>query len=221
MNFEHTYLRHHGVTVVLDVGANVGQTGKVLRKNGYEGRIVSFEPIAECHARLAAAAAEDPLWETFHTALGDRSGPARIGVSENLVSSSIREATDALVDIHTPIRYARHEDIPLARLDSLLDDILRPGDVTHLKIDTQGFERQVIEGAGPGLSRIGSVRMEVAVGEVYKGEMILPEAIDLMSGLGYVLIDAWPAWRHPRTDEVLHFDLLFRRRDVAPMVLRA
>jgi len=54
--------------------------------------------------------------------------------------------------------------------------------------------------------------MEVAVSEVYKGEMILPEVITMMSDLGYVVIDGWPAWRHPQTGEALHFDLLLRRR---------
>ena len=80
-------------------------------------------------------------------------------------------------------------------------------------LGTQGFERDVVEGATGVLHRIGSVRMEVAVSEVYTGEMLVPEAITMMDGLGYVLIEAWPAWRHPETGEVLHFDLLFRRRE--------
>lgn len=211
MKFELSQLETRAVTLFLDVGANIGQTGVMLRRNGYRGRIASFEPIAECHARLAATAAPDPLWDTYHTAIGSENGRARIGVSENFVSSSLREATDELIAIYNPIRYTRHEEIPLARLDSLFDSIARPDDVVYLKIDTQGFERDVILGAAGVLHRIGAVRMEVAVSEVYKGEMVVPEAITMMRDLGYVLIDAWPAWRHPDTDEVLHFDLLFRR----------
>ena len=184
----------------------------MLREKGYEGRIVSFEPIEQCHRRLAAAAAKDPQWEAHHGAIGNTDGTARIGVSQNLVSSSLREATDELIAIYEPIRYTREEEVPLSRLDSLFEGIVRDDDVVHLKIDTQGFEREVIEGAQDSLARIGSVRMEVAVSEVYRGEMVVPEAITMMADLGYVLIEAWPAWRHPETNEALHFDLMFRRK---------
>jgi len=212
MDAEIAFLDKHDVSLFLDVGANTGQTGQTLRKAGYRGRIASFEPIGACYQKLAAAAARDPLWQVRHTGVGATDGRARIGVSENLVSSSILAATDALIAIHDPVRYTRHEEIALTRLDTVFDGIAGPDDIVHLKIDTQGFERFVIEGATGVLERIGSVRMEVAVSEVYKGEIILPEAITMMSDLGYVVIDSWPAWRHPQTGEVLHFDLLLRRR---------
>ncbi len=163
---------------------------------------------------LAREAAEDPDWDAVHSALGAEDGTARIGVSENFVSSSILEATSALIEIHEPIRYSRYEEVPIARLDSLFNNLLGSDETAHLKIDTQGFERFVIEGAAGVLDRIRSIRAEVAVSEVYKGEMVLPDAITFMAERGYVLVDAWPAWRHPETDEVLHFDLLFRQ-DIA------
>lgn len=208
---ETDFLIKRGVTLFLDVGANIGQTGRLIRRQGYEGRIVSFEPIAECFAKLEAATKADPLWDAYHTALGAENGSVEIGVSENYVSSSIREATEELISIYEPIRYARHETIKVARLDSLFDNIASHGDKIHLKIDTQGFERDVVAGAEKVLPLIDTVRMEVAVSEVYRGEMLVPEAILKMRDLGYVLIETWPAWRHPETGEVLQFDLLFRR----------
>ncbi|MFY2822408.1 FkbM family methyltransferase [Ruegeria sp. MALMAid1280] len=213
MDQEVDFLKKYGVTVFLDVGANVGQTGISLRKEGYEGRIISFEPIRHCYDQMEAAAASDPLWDTRHSAVGAEDGTASIGVSENFVSSSILDATEDLIAIYEPIRYTRQEEVPLTRLDSCLPELVPEEDdaVIHLKIDTQGFERFVIDGALDALHRINTIRMEVAVSVVYSGEMIVPEAIQRMTELGYVLIDAWPAWRHPETDEVMHFDLLFRR----------
>jgi hypothetical protein len=138
-----------------------------------------------------------------------------MGRSENRVSSSIREATEQLIQIHNPVRYVDRVQVQVARLDSILDDIASPTDVVHLKIDTQGFERDVILGAEAVLNRIDSVRMEVAISEVYVGEMVVPEAITMMTERGFVLIEAWPAWRHPANGEVLHFDLLFRRGTIS------
>lgn len=215
MDAELAYLNKVGVTLFLDVGANIGQTGEMMRGAGFKGRIISFEPLPACFAQLDEKAAKDPLWTAHNTAIGTEDGTAEIGVSENFVSSSLLEATDRLIEIHAPVAYTHHETVKISRIDTMLAAIAKADDVIHLKIDTQGFEQQVVEGAVGVLDRIGSVRMEVAVREVYKGEMIVPDAITMMTKLGYVLIDGWPAWRDPKTKEVLHFDLMFRREDQA------
>lgn len=212
---EVAFLKRRNVSLFLDVGANIGQTGRRLHKAGWQGRICSFEPIPECFAKLKEVSDGHPHWQSLNYALGDVSGPSRIGVSENRVSSSIRPATEALLAIHPPIRYVRHADITVVRLDEIFGDLASAEDVTHLKIDTQGFEREVINGAEGVLDRIGSVRMEIAVSEVYAGEITLPDAVTMMSERGFVLIEAWPAWRNPLNGEVLHFDLLFRREESA------
>ena len=94
MKTEEQLLRSLGTTLYLDVGANVGQTGRRLRKAGYTGRIVSFEPLAQCFTALSQATQGDPGWQAFHMALGNRSERAEIGVSQNLQSSSILPVTD-------------------------------------------------------------------------------------------------------------------------------
>lgn len=209
------WMARRGITLVVDAGANIGQTGRDLRRNGWRGPIHSFEPIASCFAQLREASAQDPLWVVYNTALGDQAGTAEIGISQNLVSSSLRPALPELIKIHEPVRYVSHSAVKVARLDAILSSVLTPDDRAYLKIDTQGFEREVIAGSAGVLDQIDSVQMEIAVTEVYEGEMLMPEAITLMHGLGYVLVEAWPAWRHPTVGEVLHFDLLFRRGQMA------
>jgi len=208
------FLKRHPAAVYLDVGANRGQSGEKLRRAGYSGRILSFEPISECYADLEKHAADDPLWETFHTAIGAETGTVQIGISENFVSSSILDASEEIIDVLDSIRYTQFEDVPVVRLDELLPGLVDPDQSTHLKIDTQGFERFVIEGAAGVMNQINSINAEVAVVEGYKGEMQVPEAIEMMAKLGFILVDAWSAWRHPETGDVLNFDLIFRRRDV-------
>ncbi|MFT0862414.1 FkbM family methyltransferase [Ancylobacter sp. G4_0304] len=212
---EGAFLKRRGVTLYLDVGASRGQSGQFVRRAGYAGRICSFEPIPESFGKLSAIAATDPLWEVVNCAIGEREGKADIGISAHVGASSLREATDTLIAIYEPIRFIAHASVDIHRLDGLFDRFARPDDVVHLKVDTQGYERNVIEGAAGVLDRIDSMRLEVAVSEVYAGEMVLPEAISMMTERGFLLIDAWPAWRHPDTDEVLHFDLLFRRGTLA------
>src|SRR5258708_39170792 len=63
-------LDHHAVRQAFDVGANVGQYGMFMRKNGYRGRLVSFEPLSGALPLPRRRAAADPGWPV---------GPRRLG----------------------------------------------------------------------------------------------------------------------------------------------
>src|SRR5262249_39212648 len=71
------------VDLVLDVGANVGQFGAQLREYGYTGEILSFEPLEEVFATLAANVAADPKWTARKLALGVERGRTEVNVSED------------------------------------------------------------------------------------------------------------------------------------------
>src|SRR6266487_3917241 len=73
-------LVRYGISSAIDVGANKGQYATELREYGFTGPIVSFEPLAGAHTALAAAAADDPLWTTHQTALGDTVGQVQLNV---------------------------------------------------------------------------------------------------------------------------------------------
>src|SRR5450830_683787 len=64
------FLREHRVGVLIDGGANTGQWEMAIRGNGYRGRIISFEPVAEPFAALSDTSASDPLWRCVQAALG-------------------------------------------------------------------------------------------------------------------------------------------------------
>ena len=60
------------VDCVFDVGANRGQYAFTLRKKaGFNGRIISFEPIPELASAICHQSERDPLWTVEEIAGGE------------------------------------------------------------------------------------------------------------------------------------------------------
>jgi FkbM family methyltransferase len=119
-------LKAHGIDLVLDVGANTGQFASSLRAIGYNGRIVSFEPLSSAHARLSAAAKGASTWIVHERcAIGDRDGETEINVAGNSVSSSVLAMTDKHATAAPGSAYVGRESVQMVRLDSITRPYLR------------------------------------------------------------------------------------------------
>jgi FkbM family methyltransferase len=79
------------VDLVVDVGANIGQYGRLLRDWGYDGRILSFEPMRDEYAVLSRVADADGWWETVRSA---DDGELAIHVTGNSLSRLSPGLTD-------------------------------------------------------------------------------------------------------------------------------
>jgi FkbM family methyltransferase len=198
------------IDVVMDVGANVGQFGKALRESGYRGRIVSFEPIASAFQALKKTAQGDSKWETNHCGLGAAAGVARLNVSELTVFSSILDSTSA-GSLHDKRMSVDHvEESAIRTLDEVAAGI--EGTIL-LKVDTQGYERQVIEGGRQILPRLAGIMLELPVIHTYEGVWQFHEAVKFMDDAGFVPAQITPVGYHT-VDKVsaVEFDCLFRPR---------
>ena len=141
-------LRSQGTDLVLDVGANAGQFGMALREIGYAGRIVSFEPLAAAREQLLAASAGDPQWQVAERcAIGEEDAELDIHVAGNSVSSSVLPMLDAHLRTAPESRYVATERVALRRLDSVAPSYIDGSRAALLKIDTQGYEDRVLDGA--------------------------------------------------------------------------
>lgn len=181
-----TIFRHHGVTLVFDVGGHKGEYAGYLRRAGYDGRIVSFEPQSAAHAALSEQAADDPNWTVApRTALGDRDGTITLNLSAETDMSSALPLADAAMAFTPSSRMVASEEAPVCRLASVFEDHARPDDVVFVKVDTQGFERPVVEGADPVMDRIAGWQLEMSIVEIYEGEPDWRAMVDAMAARGY------------------------------------
>lgn len=122
-------IAHLGITVVLDVGANLGQYARRLRRAGYAGRIVSFEPLSSAHSALMEASAHDRLWDlASRMALGDSDTPLAINVSAESDMSSPLDFTAEMAQLLDSSAYVGRETVSQARLDAVFAKFVRPDD---------------------------------------------------------------------------------------------
>lgn len=199
------------VDVVVDVGANTGQYGAVLRRHGYRGRLLSLEPMSREFAQLRAAAAADCRWEAWRCAAGAEPGEITINVAGNSVSSSALPMLDAHADAAPRSVYVGTDTAPVDRLDALLADRWVRWRHPFLKVDTQGLEREVLSGAGEDLRQFVGVEMEMSLTPLYEGQMLLPEALETLDKAGFRLAGLHPAFVDQRSGETYQVDGVFLR----------
>ena len=177
-------LADHGVGLVLDVGANVGAYGAALRRFGYRGKIVSFEPVGAAFGPLAARAAADGNWEAHQVALGATSSQMRINVASNLASSSLLPMREEHRRLAPDVSYVTTEAVRVSRLDDLVDEVVGP---TLLKLDVQGFEDRVLAGAPAVLDRVVVIECELCVVPLYEGQQPLVDMLGTLRRHGFEL----------------------------------
>jgi FkbM family methyltransferase len=204
-------MQHFGVDLVLDVGARTGEYVQTLRLHGYNGRAVSFEPLASFFAELRYNAAMDPHWETVNCALGERDGLATVNVAGNGDSSSLYDMLPAHLAAAPHSAYVRTEQVEMRRLGSVLDEYRGNAACVYMKIDVQGAEREVLAGAEAVLPQIAGVQLEMSLVPLYDGQMLMRGLLDFMTRNDFTLMSIEPGFTDPKTGQLLQIDGVFFR----------
>ncbi len=185
----------------------------MLRGIGYTGPIVSFEPLSSAHRKLTVAAAGDSNWIVApRAALGSAKGSIQINVSGNSVSSSVLPMKEAHLAAAPESRYVATENVALERLDELLPSVFKGVGALILKMDTQGYEEQVLKGAEEILSRVVAIQMEISLIPLYQDAPTLVHIVTAMRALGFHLFQIVPGFRDVTTGQLLQLDGIFVRQ---------
>lgn len=208
-----SFLALHKINCVIDVGAHYGEYGQLLRDIGFRGRIASFEPTAEAFRLLAVQASNDKNWLTFNLALGAETGELEINVTRNSVFNSFLRQTE-----FSHARFPEETDVTATErvkveiVDNVLGDcvsgLAEPR--IYLKLDTQGYDLEVIKGANEAIRQIIALQSEVSVQSLYVGMPSMIEALSAFRDLGFVVTGLYPVTRNPDLS-VIEFDCVLCR----------
>lgn len=189
--------------VIFDVGANTGQTIKRFKSILPKSEIHAFEPSPTTFEQLRATAAKYPNVHLNNLGVGRRKGSLKL--QENIhsdLSSFLPPDKDCWGSIE------RQTIVPI----TTIDDYCRETDIRSinlLKTDTQGFDRDVLDGATMmiGAKKIELILTEVTFCKLYEGQPLAPEFIRHILDLGYRLVGLYDyGYRH---DAVGWCDALF------------
>ncbi|BCU76154.1 FkbM family methyltransferase [Luteolibacter sp. LG18] len=213
-NFERlvSLLDHHRITVVFDIGANVGQYAEKLRAAGFRGRIVSFEPLSENHRTLETLAAKDSKWTIApRMAVGAEAGEVSINVSQNNDMSSILPVADPMLEALPKSRIVTTETVQVKTVDSLFNEFVEAGDKVFVKVDTQGFEMPVLEGSTGTIAanRIAGWQLELSMIPLYQGESTFDDITAWLKAKGYETHFIIPGYFSKKLMRQLQIDSIF------------
>jgi len=201
---------------VIDAGANRGQFALFATRRFPQAMMLCFEPLAAPRRKLERVINQTSQVSVFDTALGARNEPAEFHVSIADDSSSL-----------LPIGHRQRDAFPgteerttiLVHVQRL-DEVVTPADLTApvlLKIDVQGGELGVLQGAASVLGCIDAVLVEASFVELYAGQSLVDEVWRFLTLEGFTCRGVWSVAYGPG-HECLQGDFLFAREGFEPLV---
>jgi FkbM family methyltransferase len=202
------------ITAIIDVGANSGQFAQGMLRQGFAGTIHSLEPQSAVHARMQAHARRHPTWRVAERcAVGDQEGELVLNISRNTYSSSLLGNTALNQRAAPATAYVGQETVRVRRLDEWAH-AAGVGGRLLLKIDTQGYELKVLQGASGIMGDIHAVLVECALVPLYEGQPLLAAMVAFLETAGFTVVDILPGLRDPNNGRFLGLDLLAQRRRI-------
>jgi FkbM family methyltransferase len=214
-----TLLEKYQIDVVIDVGANEGQYASDLRRFGYQGKIISFEPLSSAFEVLKNAAASDPNWVVYNLALGTENTNKPIFVSDNSQFTSFLKSNDWCEREYGSVSVGeREETVTIRRLDEVLAETLENLDRAriYLKLDTQGYDLEVFKGLGKMHERIVALQSEVSVTPIYQNMPHLTDSILFYEQAGFEVAGMYPVNTEQSGLRIIEFDCVMVSSKHAP-----
>ena len=202
-------LQRHGVDVLLDVGADAGRFATLLRATGYRGRIVSVEPLDAAYAELSLASAVDPAWTAVQAALAATPGPLDMHVTaDSRCSSVLTPAAIVALPGGVPVSTAT---VSSRTLDELCDEHVGATEHLAVKLDAQGYEREILAGGAVALVRARVLELEMALVATYDGAALVQDLLPALTAHGFAVVSIEPGHRDRTTGQVYDVDVLMER----------
>ncbi len=187
------------IQCVLDVGANIGGYRNFLREDvGYQGLIISFEPIPKYVEVLRKLAETDSQWFIYDFALGNENSDKEMNYMKKGNFSSFLEPDQTKVFIaYNANTVESKEKVVIKKLDSIINILKEEHLINniYLKMDTQGYDLEVVKGSENTLPQVLALQTEMSLKNIYQNMPSFMESYEVLSQKGYEITGMFPIFR--------------------------
>lgn len=204
------WLETLGIRTVLDVGAHTGETAERLHELFPQATVLSFEPLRDSFETMQRKLGDRPYQRCFNLALGAEPGEQEIHRSAFAQSSSLLKMSELHKQAYPFSAGSSRELIRTDTLDAVAARIPLEAEI-FLKIDTQGFEKNVLLGGEQTLRRVRIIVVELSFSELYEGQPRFPEMYAFLTERGFEYRGSWDQFQNPKDGAPLQQDAIFMR----------
>ena len=206
------YLNHNNISIVLDVGANTGQYALSLRRFGYNKKIISFEPQLKEYKKILKNSSNDRNWFIHERiALGEKKKNQKIYNSKNSVSSSLKKINPIHTNADPKSKIIGTEIVKVKKLDDIFNNYYKKNKNILLKIDTQGYEYEVLKGSIKALKHINLIQVELSLINLYKNQVNWLEVLNFLEKKNFRVIKFFDGFKNKKNNEFLQIDCLLKK----------
>ncbi|MEI7801606.1 MAG: FkbM family methyltransferase [Bacteroidota bacterium] len=205
---KYNWLKNKNIKTIIDVGANDGGFIRRFRSVFPEAMIYAYEAMPDPYKRLNIKLQADKRLKTYNVALSNYKGEVDFYVSSNEGSSSLLQMEE-IHKINFP-GSAKNTQIKVKcdLLDNFLTEINFESNVL-MKLDVQGAERLVLEGATKTIELIDVIYCEVNFQELYKDAVLITDLILLLKKYNFNLAGIENIYQSVIDGSFTHGDAIF------------
>ena len=193
---------------ILDIGAYRGMFSKCAHYVFPDAKIYAFEPLKDCFEELNLLKKSNPNLECFNVAVGEKSSETFIHKSSYDASSSILKMDVSHKQAFPDSADEQLVKIQVESLDTLLAETILMAPLL-MKIDVQGYEKYVLDGASETLKQTDYIICEMSFSHLYNGQALFHDIYMRLVNAGFRFYGHLAELQHPTTAEVLQIDGLF------------
>lgn len=206
------YLASLKINTLIDVGASHGNFIELVRGIHPSCAVVAFEPLPKPFTVLMNKFPNDQSVKLYNIAIGNKIGEIQFYENDYSFSSSVLRLGDRHIE---EFPYAKSVSSKLVQIDCL-DNVIEKGQVQGpilLKIDVQGLEKEVIEGAIKILSLVDYLLIEVSFEKLYEGQSLFEEINQTLNSLGLFYNGSYGQLYSSTNGKILQADAFYTRRN--------
>lgn len=201
------FLKLNRISLVIDVGASIGNFAAGLIDNGYSGKIISLEPLVESYNLLKKRSAIYPKWITERLAVTEIEGMVDFYISENMVSSSTRLILNTHLEEAPESRVTNKISVKSTTIDAIFENYVSAQDRIFLKLDTQGNELEILNSIIKN-RRLQGIKVENSLLPLYQNSGLLINTLNLLEQHKFNIWDFVPGFRSHSNKRLLQIDVI-------------